>query len=458
MHSSNTPGQIGRCLLCVLFSSFLFGRVLAQQSIDKELAVIEVNSKLARPNAVPDRIMLTWESDPATSISVTWRTDTTAEEAIAQIAIATDGPGFTKNDITDATATTQTLQFGNDQVQYHTAQFTELKPSTMYVYRVGGKSGWSEWSHVTTASSEPEPFEFIYVGDAQNNIKAHWSRLIREAYKNAPDADFILHAGDLVNVANNDLEWEQWFYATGFIHRTVPAMATPGNHEYSTYGQDEQRRRGVSHLWQPTFAFPQNGIENLGETVYWIDYQGVRFVSLNSNERQTVQADWLKTVLKDNPNKWTIVFFHHPIYSNVVGRDNKELRNLWQPVFDEFGVDLVLQGHDHSYSRSRQILHESNLVDGAEPKEQNGTVYVVSVSGPKMYPVIPRKRFEKTGYGKQLFQVIRVDGNKISFEARTATGKLYDAFTLVKDEKGNNVLTSAADKKLEKDSVSIIEK
>ena len=458
MHSINSPGQFGRGLLCVLVSMFLSGRVLGQESIDKDLAVIEVDSKLARPSAVPDRIMLSWESDPATSISVTWRTDTTAEEAIAQIAIATDGPGFTKNEITDETATTQTLQFGNDQVQYHTAQFTDLKPSTMYVYRVGGKSGWSEWSHVTTASSDPEPFEFIYVGDAQNNIKAHWSRLIREAYKNAPDADFILHAGDLVNVANNDLEWEQWFYATGFIHRTVPAMATPGNHEYSSYRQNGQRRRGVSRLWNPTFAFPQNGVEELGETVYWIDYQGVRFVSLNSNEKQEGQVDWLKSVLKENPNKWTIVFFHHPIYSNTAGRDNKALRNMWQPVFDEYGVDLVLQGHDHSYSRSGQILHESNLVEGAETKEKNGTVYVVSVSGPKMYPVIPRKIFEKTAYGKQLFQVIRVDGDKISYEARTATGKLYDEFSLVKDEKGNNVLTSATEKQLEKDANSTIEK
>ena len=425
---------------------FTFGETcLAQQNRDKDVRVIQVKSKFARPSQTPDRIMLSWESDPSNSVSVTWRTDDSVKEAKAELTVATDGPGFTRNELTVVEADSQPLQFGAETVHFHTGKFSGLKPSTKYVYRVGGKNGWSEWSHFTTASDSAEPFTFIYVGDAQNNIKAHWSRLIREAYKNAPDADFILHAGDLVNVANNDLEWDEWFYALGFIHRTIPALATPGNHEYSSYNEDGQRRRGVSQLWNPTFAFPGNGLPEITETNYWIDYQGVRFVCLNSNERQKEQADWLKEVLKDNPNKWTVAFFHHPIYSNVASRDNKALRDLWQPIFDEYKVDLVLQGHDHSYSRSRQVVHQSNVVEGADPTKVKGTVYVVSVSGPKMYPVIPRKVFEKTAYGKQLFQVIDVDGNKISYEARTATGKLYDAFTLEKDAKGINVLLNAED-------------
>ena len=71
----------------------------------------------------------------------------------------------------------------------------------------------------------------------------------------------------------------------------------------------------------------------------------------NVGEFLSVQAQWLEGLLAENPNKWTVVTFHHPMYSPT-GRDNKELRELWRPVFDRYGVDLVLTGHDHAYGRS----------------------------------------------------------------------------------------------------------
>jgi 3',5'-cyclic AMP phosphodiesterase CpdA len=451
-----TP-RLGLFLLVFVSVTACFDRYFDNQAYGQEGQkvdrVIEIGEPLARPSAVPDRIMLTWEGDPATSQAVTWRTDRSVDQQVAEYAEATDGPEFAKT-TKNVSVSSESLRIGQEIVRYHTARFTELNPNTKYVFRVGEKTDWSEWSQFTTASNEPTAFDFIYVGDAQNDVKSHWSRLIREAYKHAPNAAFILHAGDLIDRANNDLQWEEWFYATGFIHRSIPALATPGNHEYTVYQTGTgERTHGVSRLWRPTFAFPLNGPTALSETVYWMDYQGVRFVSLNSNELMKEQVEWLKNVLSKNKQKWTIVFFHHPIFSNVASRDNQELRNLWQPVFDEYKVDLVLQGHDHSYSRTGKIVHESNRTEGTEKKMENGTVYVVSVSGPKMYPVLPRKEFEKTTQGKQLFQVIRIDGDQLNYQARTATGQLFDAFVL-KKENGNNILTNASTKEIESDNLS----
>ena len=86
-----------------------------------------------------------------------------------------------------------------------------------------------------TAHETNEPFSFLYVGDAQNYILELWSRLIRESYKKAPDAKFIIHAGDLVDEAHNESEWHEWFMAGGWIHISLPSLAVPGNHEYRPF-------------------------------------------------------------------------------------------------------------------------------------------------------------------------------------------------------------------------------
>ena len=294
------------------------------------------------PSGLPDRIMLTWSGDPATTQSVTWRTDNQVAAKV-EFAIAEDGPKFVRN-LQSVDAESSVLEANRTQAYYHTVQLTGLEPETTYAYRVGDGVNWSEFSHFTTASREAKPFSFIYFGDAQNDIKSHWSRVVRQAYRQAPAASFMLHAGDLVNVPNNDNEWGQWFYSGGWIFRTLPSLATPGNHEYA--------RGELSGHWRPVFSFPDHGPEGLEETVYWMDYQGVRFISLNSNERLEDQLEWFEQAVESSDAKWHIVTMHHPVYSTAKNRDNAGLRNALQPLFDKHGIDLVLQGHDHTYGRT----------------------------------------------------------------------------------------------------------
>jgi 3',5'-cyclic AMP phosphodiesterase CpdA len=193
--------------------------------------------------------------------------------------------------------------------------------------------------------------------------------------------------------------------------------------------------RSISLHWRPQFTLPENGPDGLKESVYYLDYQGTRIISLNSNEQQDKQVAWLRSVLANNPQRWTVVTFHHPIVSPANGRDNPRLRELWQPVLDEFKVDLVLTGHDHTYARSGDLsdpVGTANVPTGLKTYDPAvGTVYVVSVSGPKMYN-ITNENFVRTAEDTQLFQVITVNGDEIHYEARTAIGQLYDAFVLKK--------------------------
>ena len=405
------------------------------------------NSEIYRPTPIPDRIVLTWTGDPATTQAVTWRTDGSVVRAYAEIAVAEDGPAFA--DHSDSyEAVTEEFPLGSTHAHCHTVQFEGLTPATLYAYRVGDGVNWSEWNQFRTSSNDPEPFTFVYFGDAQNEVHSHWSRVVREAYRDAPRAAFMLHAGDLINRASADGEWGEWFAASGHIHRMVPCIATPGNHEYEgtmPLNRLLRRKRAndapeLSRHWRPTFAFPENGPEGLEETVYWLDYQGTRIISLNSNERVEDQTGWLEEVLKTNPNRWTIVTFHHPIYSTNPSRDNVAVRDEWQPLFDEYRVDLVLQGHDHTYARSGLMVHENVPTGVTAHNREAGTVYVVSVSGPKMYAVRDHGEMRRTAEDTQLYQIIHVESGELRYEARTATGRLYDAFSLHKQFGAANTL------------------
>ncbi|MEZ5366204.1 MAG: metallophosphoesterase [Bryobacterales bacterium] len=221
----------------------------------------------------------------------------------------------------------------------------------------------------------------------------------------------------------------------GWIFGRLPSVPTPGNHEYEK--NDVTQERTLSRHWRPQFALPRNGPEGLDETCYYLDIQGVRIVALNTNERQQEQAEWLDRLLSDNPNRWTVVTHHHPIFSAAEGRDNPELRELLQPIYDKHRVDLVLTGHDHTYARS-------NLTVGANVQSGDaGTVYVVSVSGPKMYELERKDWMQRAAEDTQLFQKIRIDGDRLRYESYTARGALYDAFELQKQAGAPNRMIQA---------------
>jgi 3',5'-cyclic AMP phosphodiesterase CpdA len=415
---------------------------LAPAAGAQESAPARYDEKLIhRPSPVPDRVILTWAGDPATSQAVTWRTDVSVTTPVAQLAAAEGGPGFDPvwgrgqfrpEKLRTVRAKTRPLTTAINEALYHSVNFEDLRPRTKYAYRVGDGTNWSEWFHFETPGDTREPFGFIFFGDAQNGIKTLWSRVARGAYSDMPRAKFILHAGDLVDRGSSDADWGEWHAAAGWINGMVPSVPTPGNHEYTG-------KAGLTEHWRAQFTLPEHGPPGLEATCYFLDVQGVRIVSLNSNEKVNEQVPWLETVLALNPNRWTVVTFHHPVYSTARGRDNRHVREAWRPVFDRFGVDLVLQGHDHTYGRTG-LMREDNVLSGAFHRGERGTVYAVSVSGAKMYPLGDDFRMHSAAQDTQLYQLVTINGDRLRYEARTATGELFDAFELHKRNNGCNEL------------------
>jgi hypothetical protein len=136
--------------------------------------------------------------------------------------------------------------------------------------------------------------------------------------------------------------------------------------------------------------------------------------------------------------RWTVVIHHHPIYSTKNGRDNEDWRARMEPLYKKYNVDIVLQGHDHTYGRG------INMPLGVSRKKPDGPIYVVSVSGPKMYDIGLQNWMDRAASNTQLYQVITIDETTLGFKAYTVNGDLYDAFDLQKDKKGENTLIERA--------------
>ncbi len=406
---------------------------------------LSIKAQLYKASAVPDRIILTWSADPTSTQSVTWRTDTTVNKAYAQVLIEGSSPDLDKGSAQEIAALTSALQGDTyEKAHYHSATFTGLKPDQLYAYRVGDGKIWSEWFQFKTAPAVTKPFSFIYLGDAQNDIKSKWSRVIRRAFATHGDARFIVHAGDLINRSNNDNEWGEWHFGGGFINGMIPSIPSSGNHEYF---RDAQKNLTLDPHWRMQYTLPENGPAGLEESVYYIDYSNVRIISLNSqmivldSTSMKKQAKWLEGVLKNNPKQWTMITYHHPIYSTAKGRDNKEFRDLFKPLFDKYHVDILMQGHDHTYSRGQ------NLPTGVSGKV-GGPMYVVSVAGPKMYKIDVSPRWmDVFAENTQLFQIISVDNNELLYTAYKASGEVFDSFKLKKTSKDKAAVFTDLNKK-----------
>jgi glycerophosphoryl diester phosphodiesterase len=370
------------------------------------------------------------------------------KKAFAEICVATSSASFSQFAVRHE-ATTEPLDLSlfpsnpiKKPVNYHTVLFKDLLPDTLYAYRVGdGKKRWSEWIQFRTASKSAKPFSFTYFGDSQNDLLTYFSRTIRMAYKTAPNASFAIHAGDLVNRAHNDTEWAEWFKAGQFIHAQWTGVPVTGNHEYKNIAS-LGAGTNVAMQWRPQFNLPIESTlpESLHETVYSFDYQGVQFIVLNSNKEIELQSKYLEQELSKPNYRWRVVTYHHSIFSpsGRTSENYKLMLSQWVPLFEKHNVDLVLQGHDHAYVRSQMPVRKNQGKDGAIQ-----TMYVTSVSGPKQYPVkgdhleAYRKQYGLQSTRKaehtQFFHVIKVDGNRLTYQAFTATGEIYDEAMLTKD-------------------------
>jgi len=386
------------------------------------------------PGAFPDRIVVAPAQDAATGLGVAWRTGASVESPWLEIVVAGDSPDM--GPPRRVRASTRALQTENGLAHYHRADVDGLQPDTLYAWRVQGGGTWSAWHHTRTAAAPGAPLTLLYFGDTQNKNVSHVTRVVRESMRHAPDARLALFAGDLVSEGVDDDEWGEWFEAMEALPTSMAVAPAAGNHEfYKEFEDTPQERRVLGDHWPLAFPLPRNGAAEAPDTTYWFDYQDVRVAVLDGTSALDLgtaeaQARWLDGVLAGSPQRWNIVLLHQPFHSAARGKDNEALLRHLMPVVRRHRVDLVLQGHDHVYGR--------RTAGGGDAPP----VLTVSVAGPKQYRLSARAKdtMRPVGEDTQLFQVLRIDGDRLRYEARTVTGRLYDALELTGERGARRVV------------------
>lgn len=311
-----------------------------------------------------------------------------------------------------------------DVTEYsYKAKATDLEPNTDYYYQVGSESGKvSETGTFKTSGKAGDPFKFVHYTDTQNafwnenvrNEAAFGANTLMNALETAGDADFVLHTGDVVETAEVEDEWVDLFgQSQPYFMQTAMAVASGNHDEYALeYGDDPLIEKFNEHVNVPA---ANNKID--GGSYYSFDYNGVHFVTLNTNDNKESddnpegkaigeeQMEWIREDVEQaraNGAEWIVLNYHKPFYSksyhSLQDEDVQKVREELTALIDELDIDLALQGHDHVISRTHSLTHvptEENFSNaevedvetfvgdnGVEYMEDpDGTVYVLPNTG-----------------------------------------------------------------------------
>ena len=358
--------------------------------------------------------------------------------------------------------------------------YLEENTTYYYQYSVDG-STWSDTYTYQTHSFTN--FQAILVGDPQigasgstgeksnedqniANDTYSWNKTLTQAMKTAPDASFILSAGDQIDYSevtndNSAADKERYIikeqeYA-GYLYpqylRSIPVATTIGNHE--SKGDDYKL-----HYNNPNAS--ALGSTNAGGNYYY-SYGDALIISLNSNSRNVAQhkAFLEEAISSYEDAKWRIVMFHHDIYgagAPHANTDGANLRILFAPLMDEFDIDVCLTGHDHSYARTFQILDGKVITtegvgeDAASTAyNPEGTLYITagSATGSKFYALSTDKQYylaERSNNPIPTFSTIDFTSDSFTIKTYDVNGDKYaNDVTIKKDKKATSIEELKAD-------------
>ena len=358
--------------------------------------------------STPSRILLTFGNNGERSRMLSWQYDSITTSGWVELIANAD----TVRIEADAR---QVVSLGGKSV-YYQAQLNDLLWNTGYQYRVNHPSAKSDFFRFSMPDSTNREFSFIYIGDVQDTINGIFPEIMQHIRRQNPDVGFYFFGGDLIE-RPHDRYWNEFFGSVDSVSQTTPIVAVSGNHEYI---------KGISrHLEQRfTLVFPYflpkaSGDEN---HVFTFNYKNAQFFLLDSNKgilNLFKQKKWLRHELEQSTARWKIVVLHHPVYSIRGKFNNLFVRMLFNPVIKKYGVDLVLQGHEHGYARMTDD-------DNSTP------LYIISHNSPKTYKHTLNGKIQKYAKDSRYYQRIDIGQDTLKLKAFDLHGTLIDRVNTTK--------------------------
>jgi predicted phosphodiesterase len=246
-------------------------------------------------------------------------------------------------------------------IQYYSSKVTAsgLTEHKTYYYQYENNGAWSK--PVAFATKSFTEFKLFLVGDPQIGASAcnytyNWNATLETALNAHPDVSFLISAGDQINYTKKDDTPQQEIEYSGFLSpkalKSLPLATTIGNHDALTTNYQNHFNNPNSFTAETTPTAAGHG--------YYFTYGSALFIVINTNNYNCADhAAVIKKAVQANPqSRWRILTFHQDIYGS--GKDHSDsdgiiLRTQLTPLIEKYHIDVVMQGHDHTYSRTYPI-------------------------------------------------------------------------------------------------------
>ena len=347
-------------LLAALWSVYSFAQtsVVDIPNISTDVATNNVDVPGNPPSVVVERGPYLQTGTP-TSVIVKWRTDTATESVVNYGRVL---GSLTKNETSKALTTE------------HEVTLSGLTPNTKYYFNIGNlkevlsESVSGDMYVITAPTAGTDQFVRAWIIGDPGTANA-FQRQVRDAYYNYVDTtatntgktDMMLFLGDNAYNTGKDIEYQSAFFDVyDDMFKTSVAWSCLGNHDGDSADSATQ-----SGPYYDIFTFPTageaGGTPSGTEAYYSFDYANIHFIILDSHHTSRAVGgsmyNWALTDIQNTKQDWVVTLFHHPAYSkgshdSDVDHRPIEMRENFMPMLEANGVDLVLNGHSHSYERS----------------------------------------------------------------------------------------------------------
>ncbi len=397
----------------------------------------------------------------STSMTFRWRTDVPAYSGIRY------GTDVNSLDF---------VRVGSDQSTEHEIELTNLNPSTVYYYEIiNGVNTLVPPAEDLYFKTSPlpgtdTPINAWILGDCGTGNANQ--RAVRDAYYNYigdEHTDMILFLGDNAYNSGTDNEYQYSIFENMYEDKLKNSVSWSclGNHDGFTSDSDTQEGN-----YYNIFSLPKNaeagGLASGTEAYYSFDYGNIHFIVLDSydSDRNVGSAmyTWCENDIQNTTADWIVAFWHHPAYSKGSHDSDSEadliqMRQNFLPMLEDNGVDLVLNGHSHSYERSHFInghygfsstfdpaTHTIQEGSGKEDQDghyqrptvgnqtNDGAVYIVTGSAGRISnaPLDHNAMYySAVSLGSTL---MNVHGDTMRIKFLRETGIIDDNFTIIKDD------------------------
>jgi len=320
-------------------------------------------------------------------------------------------------------------------VKEHKVNLNGLLPDTTHCYRIylpvlGSTNSYKADEAVfkTFPDEKATSFSFLSFGDSGSNSEPQ--KKIAEMMSKFSNVYFTLHTGDLVDSGLDADANSQYFKMYGEMLKKIPFYIALGNHDYGKDFNSEETKNFLKENFTLYHNCPLNG---LCPHYYYFDIANARFIILDSNRfyginsapeltKGSAQYLWLEKVLKNTNKTWKFIVLHEPVYSSGEHGIIEDENNTLAPLFEKYGVDIVFQGHDHNYERTKPI--KENLPD------ETGVIYITLGGGGRdLYTKGDDNDWSEVFILKHHFAYVTIEDKKLIFNVYDMNGELIDKFS-----------------------------